>query len=138
MTDVPWRLAGRRASLVFMRRPGLRENGFYVVVLPILVLINLGLAVFMLAQLPAPPQMPVWESRILIGSGIICSMVAGWLLSAAFSRRYWTGSFAFQVRRWRQIVDTIFKWIEDQPLSVESIHELRRSLRGALDDRAGA
>jgi hypothetical protein len=37
-----------------------------------------------------------------------------------------------QVRTWHRVVDAMFGWIEEAPVSADSIHRLKRSLDKAI------
>jgi TRAP-type C4-dicarboxylate transport system permease small subunit len=105
-----------------------RQRFFYMVVLPLAVLVNLGLGVAILAMLN--PQS--WVGWLQIATGAFCSLIAGWLAAAAWSKSYWTRNMARQVAVWRRISDTIFTWIEDAPMPAESLHRLKTSLDEAV------
>src|SRR5690348_15444367 len=76
-----------------------RQRFFYMVVLPLAVLVNLGLGVAILAMLN--PQS--WVGWLQIATGAFCSLIAGWLAAAAWSKSYWTRNMARQVAVWRRI-----------------------------------
>lgn len=103
-----------------------RQRIFYMVVLPLGVLVNLGLGVAILATLN---PLSAW---LQIATGAFCCVIAGWLASAAWSKSYWTRNMARQVAVWRRISDTIFTWIEDMPMPAESLHRLKTSLDEAV------
>ena len=100
------------------------ERFFYKVFLPIGVVANLVLGVFVLSEL-----MPVgWTGWLQVGTGAFCCVVAGWLAAAAWSKSYWNRTMTRQVTVWHQIADTFFDWLEDAPLPPEALHGLKTSL----------
>jgi len=120
------RQADRRAGK-YLRRDRL----FYRVFLPIGVLANLGLGVFILAQL-RPEGASGWTGWLEIGTGAFCCMVAGWLAAAAWSKSYWNNTMTRQVMVWRRIADAFFAWLEEAPLPAEALTRLKRSLDEAV------
>jgi hypothetical protein len=104
--------------------PTIRESLFYRVFVPLGILANLVLGIFLLTGL----RPEGWSDWLLVGTGAFCCLVAGWLSAAAWSKVYWNRSMARQVAVWRQITDTYFSWIEDVPVPAESVHRLRASL----------
>ena len=105
----------------WMRPERLRETRsqrfFYAMFLPLGVLANLGLGVFILTQ---------------VGTGALCCVIAGWLAAAAWSKSYWHRSMARQVATWRRIADAFFAWIEEAPVPPEALRSLRSSLEEAV------
>src|SRR5437016_12258682 len=103
----------------WMRPERLRETRsqrfFYAMFLPLGVLANLGLGVFILTGLH-PASWPEW---LQVGTGALCCVIAGWLAAAAWSKSYWHRSMARQVATWRRIADAFFAWIEEAPRSEE-------------------
>src|SRR5581483_12001424 len=63
-----------------------------------------------------------------LGTGALCCMIAGWLAAAAWSRFYWNRSTARQVAVWRRIAEAIFAWLEEAPLPIEALHNLKTTL----------
>lgn len=108
-----------------------RDIPFYKVLLPMFVVANLGLGLLVLAQLgPAG-----WLEWLEIATGAFCCMVAGWLAAAGWSKSYWGQSMARQVGTWQRIVDAIFAWIEDLPISPEAMNRLKHRLDDAMVKR---
>ena len=97
---------------------------FYAAVMPIAFGVNLGLGLWILSYLDPGD----WLSRVEIGTGAFCCVVAGIIAASAWSRTYWGRAMAKQVEVWRQMVDAIFGWIEDAPVPAESLRRLQRSL----------
>lgn len=97
---------------------------FYSVFLPIGAAANLALGLIVLRSLAMEGNFG-W---LQLGTGALCCMIAGWLAAAAWSRFYWNRSMARQVAVWRRIADAIFQWLEDAPLPVEALHNLKSSL----------
>lgn len=106
----------------------LRDRLFYRVFLPLGVLVNLGLGVFILAGLH-----PVgWTGGLEVATGAFCCVVAGWLAAAAWSKSYWNNAMARQVAVWRRIADAFFAWLEEAPLPAEALTRLKTSLDEAV------
>lgn len=105
-----------------------RHPYFYGLFLPIGVLANLGLGLFILIGI-TPNTWPGW---LQTGTGALCCMIAGWLASAAWSNSYWHRSMAAQVATWRRISDTFFSWVEEAPVPAEALHSLKSSLEEAV------
>jgi hypothetical protein len=101
---------------------------FYRVILPGLTLLNLGLGVFVLIGLH-PSGLYGWME---IGTGVFCSLIAGWLACAGWSKSYWNSAMERQVTAWRRIVDAMFGWIEDAPVPADSLRALKRRLDETL------
>lgn len=101
---------------------------FYRVFLPLGVLANLGLGVFILSGL----RPDGWTGRLEIATGAFCCVVAGWLAAAAWSKSYWNNAMARQVAVWRRIADAFFAWLEEAPLPAEALTRLKRSLDEAV------
>jgi hypothetical protein len=96
----------------------------YQVFLPLGIIANVALGVFILAELrPA-----TWTGWLQVGTGAFCCTVAGLLLAALWSKVYWNRSIARQVALWRQIADAFFSWVEDVPLPAEAVQRLESSL----------
>lgn len=113
------------------RRTGahkLRDRLFFRVFLPLGVLANLGLGIFILSGLK--PQ--GWTGSLEVGTGAFCCMVAGWLAAAAWSKSYWNNAMARQVAVWRRIADAFFAWLEEAPLPAEALTRLKTSLDEAV------
>ena len=104
------------------------QRFFYALFLPLGVLANFGLGVFILTGLH--PQS--WPSWMEVGTGALCCVIAGWLAAAAWSKFYWHRSMARQVATWRRIADAFFVWVEDAPVPPEALHSLRSSLEQAV------
>ena len=97
---------------------------FYRIFLPVGIVANLALGLFVLTGLrPA-----LWTDWLQVGTGAFCCMVAGWLMAAWWSKVYWYRSMARQVVVWRRIADAFFTWLEDVPLPPEAIYRLKTSL----------
>ena len=120
------RQADRRAGK-YLRRDRL----FYKVFLPLGVLANVGLGVFILSGL-RPDNSTGWTGWLEIGTGAFCCMVAGWLAAAAWSKSYWNNTMTRQVMVWRRIADAFFAWLEEAPLPAEALSTLKRSLDEAV------
>jgi hypothetical protein len=104
---------------------GARQNGlFYRVILPLLILANLGLGLFILSRL-TPLE---WQGWLELLTGAFCCAVAGWLMAASWSRSYWGAAMKSQLTRWRRQVDIIFGWLEETPVSVEAMNRLKTRL----------
>jgi hypothetical protein len=113
------------------RRSGsyrLRDRLFYRVFLPLGVLANLGLGVFILSGL----RPEGWTGRLEVATGAFCCVVAGWLAAAAWSKSYWNNTMARQIAVWRRIADAFFAWLEEAPLPAEALTRLKRSLDEAV------
>ena len=104
------------------------ESLFFRVFLPLGVVINLALGVFILSGLK--PQS--WSDWLQIGTGAFCCLVAGWLAAAAWSKAYWSKAMTRQVTVWRKIADTFFVWLEDAPLPADALTQLKTSLDEAV------
>lgn len=105
-----------------------RQRLFYGVFLPLGVVANLALGVFILTGLdPA-----TWSDWLLIGTGALCCVIGGWLAAAAWSKIYWHRSMARQVATWTRIADAFFAWVEDAPVTAESLRSLKSSLEEAV------
>jgi hypothetical protein len=109
------------------------ERLFYRLFLPLGILSNLGLGIWVLAGLN--PQM--WTDWLKVGTGALCCVIAGWLAAAAWSQSYWSRTMVRQITVWRRIADTFFAWLEEAPLPPEALHRLKNSLDEAVpqDDR---
>ena len=109
-------------------RPQLRAKGreqlFYRVFLPVAVVANLVLGLFILSGLNPTG----WVAWLEVGTGALCCLIAGWLAAAAWSKTYWGRAMANQVAVWRQIAETFFVWIEDTPIEDEALLRLKSSL----------
>ena len=117
--DLPARQTSSRSS-----SRSRTETIFYRVFLPMGVLANLVLGVFILARLT--PQ--GWSGWLEVTTGAFCCVVAGWLAAAAWSKTYWHRTMTRQVTVWHQIADTFFDWLEDAPLPPDSLRGLKTSL----------
>lgn len=104
------------------------ERLFFRVFLPLGIVANLGLGIWILAGLN--PQ--VWTDWLKVGTGAFCCLVAGWLAASAWSKSYWSRAMVRQVALWRRIADTFFAWLEEAPLPPEAIHRLKTSLDEAV------
>jgi hypothetical protein len=94
------------------------------VFLPLGAIANLVLGLIVLAQTKVDGQFG-W---LVIGTGALCCMIAGWLAASAWSKAYWNRSMARQIALWRRIADAFFTWLEDAPLPAEALHRLKSSL----------
>ena len=106
----------------------MRDRLFYRVFLPLGMLANLGLGVFILTGL----HPNAWTGWLEVGTGAFCCMVAGWLAAAAWSKSYWNKSMVRQVATWRRIADAFFAWLEEAPLPAEALSRLKTSLDEAV------
>ena len=106
------------------RTRSITESLFYRVFLPLGVVSNLVLGVFILAHLG--PQ--GWTGWLEVATGAFCCVVAGWLAAAAWSKSYWNRTMTRQVTVWHQIADTFFNWLEDAPLPPDALRGLKSSL----------
>lgn len=104
-----------------------RDGRFFKVLLPLFAAANLGLGLLVLAQL-GPHQ---WQEWLEVGTGAFCCAVAGWLAGSGWSKSYWGQTMTRQVIAWHRMVDAIFTWVEDLPVSPESVNRLRRTLDDA-------
>jgi hypothetical protein len=105
-----------------------RDAAFFGVLLPLFAIANLGLGLVVLVQLRPAGGLGYLE----VGTGAFCCMVGGWLAAAGWSKSYWGQAMTKQVAAWHRMVDAIFSWIEDLPLSPEAMNRLKRSLDEAL------
>jgi hypothetical protein len=105
-----------------------RHQLFYGVFLPLGVLANLGLGLFILVGIT--PQ--TWPGWLQVGTGALCCVIAGWLAAAAWSKSYWHRNMTRQVATWGRIADAFFAWVEDAPVPAEALHSLRASLEEAV------
>src|SRR5579875_264551 len=105
-----------------------RKVAFYRVVLPILVGANLILGVLLLTSIQAMG----WLRGMSLGCGVLCCVIAGWLSGAAWSSSLWSSAMDRQVARWHSVVDAVFGWIEEAPISVDALRGLKRSLDETL------
>jgi len=113
------------------RTRSITERLFYRVFLPLGVLSNLVLGVFILARLS--PQ--GWLGWLEVATGAFCCIVAGWLAAAAWSKSYWNRTMTRQVTVWHQIADTFFNWLEDAPLPPDALRGLKTSLDKVVPTR---
>jgi hypothetical protein len=104
------------------------DSRFFKVLLPLFVMANLGLGLLVLAQL-GPHE---WLQWLEVGTGAFCCAVAGWLAGSGWSKSYWGQSMTRQVLAWHRMVDAIFAWAEDLPISAESANRLKLSLDDAM------
>ncbi len=105
-----------------------RSRVFFRVVLPALVLVNLALGLFNLSLI-AP--------RTGIGYGVMAGaaftlVLAGWLAGAWWSRLYWRSVMQRQVQTWRQVVDAVFGWIEELPVTPDHLRRLKTSIERTI------
>jgi hypothetical protein len=117
------RPAGRRSGVYW-----LRDRLFYGVFLPLGVVANLALGVWILTGL----QPANWTGWLEVGTGAFCCLVAGCVAAAAWSKSYWNNAMARQVAVWRRIADAFFAWLEDAPLPAEALTRLKTSLDEAV------
>jgi hypothetical protein len=108
--------------------PTPRTRLFYRFVLPCLTLCNLTAGVAMLFLL----QPADWLHWMELASGALCCTITGLLLGVAWSRSLWEALVERQVWRWRRIVDALFGWIEEIPISSDEVRRLKRSLDETL------
>jgi hypothetical protein len=101
-----------------------RDTRFFKVLLPLFVTANLGLGLLTLAQL-GPTR---WLDWLEVGTGAFCCAVAGWLAGSGWSKSYWGQNMARQVAAWQRMVDAIFAWVEDLPISAEALGKLQHRL----------
>lgn len=107
-------------------RESKRQRFFYAFFLPLGVLANLGLGLFVLASLN-PGSWPGW---LEVATGALCCVIAGWLGAALWSHSFWHRNMVKQVTTWQRIVDVFFRWVEEAPVPADAV----RSLRSTLDD----
>ncbi len=110
-----------------MRRPA-RGAVFFRIILPASVATNLALGLYIIASLH-PDGWIGWDVAL---TACLCCFVAGFLTAAGWSRSYWGGVMTRQVGAWRQIVDAIFVWLDDLPVSAEAMLKLKRSVDDAI------
>jgi hypothetical protein len=108
--------------------PAAWERLFYRLFLPLGILANLGLGIWILAGL----NPHIWSDWLQVGTGAFCCVVAGWLSAAAWSKSYWSRTMVRQITVWRRIADTFFAWLEEAPLPPEALHRLKSSLDEAV------
>lgn len=101
-----------------------RNRWFFSAFLPMGIIANLGLGVFVLGRL----QPDGWPGWLVLATGAFCCVVAGWLGAALWSRFYWNNALVRQVTLWRRITDVFFGWLEDAPVPVDALNGLKRSL----------
>ena len=118
----------REVNVGFMGGRVNRTTLFYRVILPGFVLANLGLGLYNLSFL-GPKTIFEW---MILGSGAFSLLLAGWLAGAWWSRIYWRGVMDRQVHTWRGVVDAVFGWIEELPVSQDSLRRLKRSIDRTL------
>ena len=104
---------------------------FYLLFLPLAVGVNLGLGLIVLSYLKPYG----WVGWLEIATGAFCCLVAGMLAAMAWSRSYWGRAMSRQIAVWRQMADAIFRWLEEMPLSPESLQHLKRSLDEVVPGR---
>ena len=75
---------------------------------------------------------PGWSGWLQLGGGATLCIIAGWVASAIWSRSYWNKSMARQVAVWRRITDAFFSWVEELPVSMEALNDLKISLEEAV------
>jgi hypothetical protein len=102
---------------------------FYGLFLPVGVLANLSLGVFVITTGLHPAS---WSDWLVVGTGALCCLIAGWLAAAAWSKFYWYRSMTRQVATWGRIADAFFAWVEEVPVPAEALHSLRSSLEEAV------
>lgn len=107
------------------------QRVFYTVFLPLGSSANLILGLIVLTNLRQQTDLGWLE----LGTGALCCMIAGWLAAVAWSRFYWTRNMARQVAVWRRIVDVFFGWLEEAPLPVDALRNLKSSLEDAAPVR---
>lgn len=105
-----------------------RTTLFYRVILPAFVVVNFGLGLYNLTFL-GPKTTLQW---VILGSGAFSILLAGWLAGAWWSRFYWRRVMNRQVHTWRGVVDAVFGWIEEVPVSPDSLRRLKRSIERTL------
>lgn len=105
-----------------------REAVFYRLILPGLILANFALGLYSLTRL-SPAD---WQGWLELSTGALCCVVSGWLLAASWSRSYWRQAMRGQLDRWMRIVDTMFGWLEEQPISVDAMRGLQRSVADVI------
>lgn len=105
-----------------------RQRLFYGFFLPLGVVVNFALGLFILSGL----QPASWPGWLEVGTGALCCLIAGWLAAAAWSKSYWHRTMARQVATWRRIADAFFAWLEEAPVPAEALHSLRSSLEEAV------
>jgi len=89
---------------------------------------NLALGLYIIASL-RPDGWIGWDVAL---TACLCCFVAGFLTAAGWSRSYWGGVMTRQVGAWRQIVDAIFVWLDDLPVSADAMLKLKRSVDDAI------
>lgn len=105
-----------------------RRRLFVRFLLPCLVGLNLVLGLVSLSVLGGRHRL-YWADLV---AGAFFLLMAGWLAGSWWSRRYWMRAMTRQVRTWRLVVDVLFGWIEELPLSHEALRHLKRSLDRVL------
>jgi hypothetical protein len=104
---------------------------FYMLFLPLAVGLNLGLGLLILSNL-RPNDWMQWDE---LATGAFCCFVAGALAASGWSRSYWAKVMSRQVAVWRQMADAIFGWVEEIPLTPESLQGLKKSLDEVVPSR---
>lgn len=104
-----------------------RDALFYRILLPLLALTNLVLAALVATNL----RPNGWLGWLAMGTAGFCCAVAGWLAASLWSKSFWAQVIARQVAAWRRMADTMLAWIEEMPISNESLDRLRKSLEEA-------
>jgi hypothetical protein len=101
---------------------------FYRFVLPLLVAVNVGLAVANLLGLQ-PRRAEAW---IQLAAGGFCCLVAGWLVGVAQARAVWRAAAEAQLKRWQRLVEVLLKWLELAPFEASEVSRLKAEAEEAL------
>jgi hypothetical protein len=101
---------------------------FYRVILPCCVLVNVVLGLYNLSYLK-PQGTTGWA---VLAGGAFSLILAGFLAGAWWSRTYWRSVMNRQVLTWRGVVDAVFGWIEETPVSADSLRRLKSSIDRSL------
>jgi hypothetical protein len=108
-----------------------RREGFYRVLMPVLVLVNLSLGVFNLALAVHPGTGVTW---VLLGAGAFSCMLGGWLGGAWWLRCYWKRAMSRQVELWHHVVDAALGWTEEVSAPADAIYRLKRRIDRVLSN----
>ena len=103
---------------------------FYRVLLPALAGFNLLLGLAVLSGL----GLNQWTDAADVAAGAACCAIAGGLLAAGLIRNHLKRSMLYQIAIWRQLSDTLVKWIEESRMPEETVAILHRSLSQVMAD----
>lgn len=114
-----------------MQPESTRREGFYRILMPVLVLVNLSLGVFNLALAVHPATGVTWA---LVGAGAFSCMLGGWLAGAWWLRCYWKSAMSRQVELWHHVVDAALGWTEEVSAPTDALYRLKRRIDRVLSN----